>query len=211
MSRPGTPPKRSEERRRTNSPEPEKVDVSEVPGADDPGSLPFKIAQPIVVPEFDGVWESPLTDDGDRITAFSEPKPNEPWPPLAQQLWDSFSSSGQALYWQPSDWMIAAVVVEKIARDLRPQIIGYEETSDFENGVEISKSKIPIWGEAPIKGADLAALMKAAGALMLVEGERRKLLLELTSRYEAPKPKTGGNVVGIRSSRKALLAGGAGS
>lgn len=207
---PGPPPKREAERRRRNEPRipVTKVDVADwaaealgdAPVEDVQDSLPFKVAQPIVVPVYDGSWDVETDSEG-QPTAEAKNR----WHPLAQDLWDTYSKSGQALYWQPSDWAMAAFVCETISRELLPQIIGYKEYGEGESHV-----KEPIWGPAPVKGATISAVMKAAGALMMLEGDRRRLGLELTSRYaaaEAPAAPTGEQV----SANRLKLIGGSGA
>jgi hypothetical protein len=201
MGKPGPAPKRAAERRRRNEPSTPvtEVDVAEVtadmPGAqDDPDSLPFKIRQPIVVPTYDGTW--PQVERHDL-----RPDPADGWHPLARDLWDAYSRSGQALFWQPTDWSMAGMLCETITRALQPQIIGYEETSDGE-----TSSKTPIWGPAPVKGSDLAAILKAAAALGLLEGDRRRMGLELTSRYAIEEPKPAPTPEKVADNRRGLFA-----
>lgn len=202
---PGPPPARSETRRRTNSPEAEKLDVTKVPGAYDPGTLASRVAEPIVVPELTGEWDVDL----DETTGEATPDQRERWHPLAQYLWESFTHSGQSLYYQPTDWALASFVCETISRELLPQIIGTREweTTEFIDGSQVTtRRKEPIWGPAPVKGATLSAIMKSATALMATEGDRRRLQLELTSRYSSPSAtKTDGTVTSIKQNRKALI------
>lgn len=198
MARMGPVPKRSEERIRSGEPAgtpTTKVDVEQLAAADE-DALPFKIALPIEVPDYDGAWKVERPD--------KRPAHDAPWHPLVANLWESFSRSGEALYWQPSDWQVAALLCEVVDRDLQPQIIGYTETGSDEDRV-----KEPIWGEAPVKGATLAAVMKAAGSLGLTEGDRRRMGLEIKSRYLDRPVSPPAGMPSIAGGRRSIIAGGA--
>lgn len=96
---PGPAPKRSAERRRTNTPaagDPRVLDVAALP--DD---LPFPIKREV---------EPPAVDAG--------------WDPLVRELWASFHASGSAMFWEPSDWHIAKLFCESLSRDLDEQVVG---------------------------------------------------------------------------------------
>ena len=124
-------PKRSEERRRTNSPEPQVLDVGKIV-ADDPDSLPFKIKQDVVPP------------DPEHLPAGGD------WHPVVRQLWESLHSSGSALYWEPSDWSMALVFCESLSRDLEEQFVGYTESG------EMKYAQIPLKGASLNAYAKLA-------------------------------------------------------
>lgn len=177
---PGPVPKRSDERRRRNAPAsgpPVKVDLEQVAAAEEEGSLPWLIAQPIEVPE-----------------------PMEKWNPIAREIWDSFSRSGQALFWEPSDWAIAKLICESISRDLEPQFVGVTQGSEGMPGE-------PIYERIPLKGASLAAYLKSFGQLMATEGERRRLSIELErTRLQATSGGDGdAKVIKIKDRRQAQL------
>lgn len=187
---PGPPPKRSDERRRTNAPAagpPIKVDLEQIASAADvvEGSLPWLIAQPVVVPDV------PRRGDDEDKGA---------WHPFAVELWDSFSRSGQALFWEPSDWMVAKLLCESISRDLKPQFVGTTQGADGMPGEAI-------YERIPLKGASLSAYLKAFGQLMITEGERRRLSIELERTRLAPVGGENGDakVVKITDRRQAKL------
>lgn len=188
---PGPPPKRAAERRRTNTPTAgpiESIDVEKEPGADEPGSLPFLIAQPIVIPE-------PVTGE---VVEDAEETPTGAWHPIAREMWDAMSRSGQALLWEPSDWAIAKLVCESISRDLKPQVVGVAPASEF-GPAEVVRERIPL------KGASLGAYAKMFGQLMLTEGERRRLSIELERTRLHMEPKGDAKVVKITDRRQAKL------
>lgn len=104
---------------------------------------------------------------GDGLAAPGDPK----WHPLALAWYESLGRSGQSRFYEPSDWATAAIIAESISRELKPQTV-----LDSEGKVhKISK---------PPKGAALAAWLKAMTALMVTEGDRRRLRMEL----QRPQP-----------------------
>lgn len=139
---PGPAPKRSAERRRTNTPaagDPRVLDVDALP--DD---LPFPIKGAVRAPQGDGDWH-----------------------PLVQEMWESFHSSGSAMFWEPSDWMSAKLMCESLSRDLGEQVVGVTPLGEA------------IYAEIPLKGASLSAYSKLMGMLMLTEADRRRAGLEV--------------------------------
>lgn len=190
---PGPPPKRSSERRRRNETAggpTVSVDLEALPGADDPTSLPFLIKQPIVIPEpVTGYDEADVDEDGPDRGA---------WHPLALEFWESLKRSGQAIYWEPSDWMVAKLMCESISRDLKPQVVGVAPASEF-GPAEVIRERIPL------KGASLGAYLKAFGQLMLTEGERRRLSIELERARAVPEEGEAATVTKITDRRQAKL------
>lgn len=106
--------------------------------------------------------------------------PDEGWHPAARLWFDSLASSGQAVFYQASDWASAWVVAESISRELNPQPIVVAGADGEAAQVEMHS--------LPPKGASLSAWLKAFTALMATEGDRRRLRLEL-ERPDAPAVK----------------------
>lgn len=142
----GPPPKRSSERRRRNAPKIPLDKVTELPE----GSLPAKIKEPI--PD-----------------SYMEPNPD--WDPIVIRLFESFARSGQAIFWEPSDWAVAHFACESMSRDLGPQFVGISETTG-----EVMRERIPL------KGTSLAAYLKVFSQLMVTESERRRFSMEIERR-----------------------------
>jgi len=130
----GVPPKRSSQRRRTNT-----------PAAGEPQSAP-------------------------GIEAIA-PDADPDWHPVATLWFDSLKTSGQAHFYQASDWGIAYVLAESISRELndQPMVVGSGDSAH----VELVKM--------PMKGATLSAFLKGCTGLMVSEGDRRRAALELTA------------------------------
>lgn len=96
------------------------------------------------------------------------PAPDEDWHPIAIQWYESLAESGESVFYEPSDWATAYIIAESISRDLLPQFVG----SNPITGNDIVRS-------IPMKGANLAAYLKAMNNLMVTEGDRRRYRLEL--------------------------------
>ena len=80
------------------------------------------------------------------------PKPHPKWHPAARQLWDSLPDSGQSRYYEPSDWAMAYVLMDDLSHYLR------------------SHSR---------QGVKLSALMSGFTTLLLTEGDRRRVRMEI--------------------------------
>lgn len=103
------------------------------------------------------------------------PTANSKWHPVAKRWFESLALSGQSVYYEPSDWATAYLVAESMSRALKPVPIGNTLAGE------------PIMASLPPKGADLAAWLKAMTALMVTEGDRRRMRLEL----DRPSPAEG--------------------
>lgn len=103
------------------------------------------------------------------------------WEELTISYWESFSRSGQAIFYEPSDWMTAYMLMEVLDRWLKPQDIrvgeyrpGAQEGGEVEYTFE---KKI-----VPIPGNVLSSILKGLTSLMATEGDRRRLSVELERR-----------------------------
>lgn len=95
------------------------------------------------------------------------PRVDGKWHPVAKRWFKSLKDSGQSAFYEPSDWAVAVLIAESMSRDLNPQVVGITETG------KVVKERIPL------KGASLAAYLKAMTALLVTEGDRRRAALEL--------------------------------
>lgn len=96
--------------------------------------------------------------------------PGDPnWHPIAASFYASLESSGQSRFYEPSDWALAKLVAESMSRDLSEQVVGVTERDGVLRDV------------IPLKGASLAAYLKACSVLLVTEGDRRRLQIELES------------------------------
>lgn len=97
------------------------------------------------------------------------------WEGITRQWWNSLARSGQSVFWEPSDWSTAYLLAEAMDRELKPQPVVTR------TGEDVSVEMMTL----PIKGASLTALLKGFSALMVTEGDRRRLSIELERRRDA--------------------------
>lgn len=108
------------------------------------------------------------------------PAPDEEWHRLARDWYLSLAESGQAIFYEPSDWMTAYLLAEVLDRWLKPQDVKVGQTGS--EGAEKGGGDVTYVFEQKIiamPGATLNALLKGMSSLMTTEGERRRLKIEL--------------------------------
>lgn len=84
-------------------------------------------------------------------TAAPEPDPD--WHPIARRLWDSAAKSGQSRFYQASDWAVLYSLMDDLTY--------------YKNGSKRS-------------GQMLQTIMSSLTSLLLTEGDRRRLQIELS-------------------------------
>lgn len=99
------------------------------------------------------------------------PTADDAWHPIAKMIYASLPLSGQCRFYESSDWAMAYLICESISLDLKPQFIGFAATGRDETQAE--------YAVIPLKGASLAAYLKAFSSLLMSEGDRRRASLEL--------------------------------
>lgn len=121
---------------------------------------------------------------------------NPKWHPVAKRWFNSLKSSGQSQFYTDSDWGTAYVLAESMSRELRPQpiVVGQGEHATIE------------FHELPPKGASLAAWLKGMTALLVTEGDRRRVSLEL--QQPTPSGEGSGSVSWIDDARRRLHGAG---
>lgn len=122
------------------------------------------------------------------------PAADPKWHPIATQFYESLQKSGQAIWLEPSDWSVAYILAESLSRDLKPQYVGTnEETGE------------PILMTIPLKGSSLSSYLKAFSALLVTEGDRRRLRIELERQKRIDEAAEGGVVLDIVQARADLF------
>lgn len=86
------------------------------------------------------------------VLPVSQPDADPSWMPMARDWYVSLAHSGQAVYYQPSDWQTARIWAEVLSKQLE--------------GARLSAQMIAAWSAA-------------AGELLTTEGSRRRAKLEL--------------------------------
>lgn len=124
------------------------------------------------------------------------PQPSDEWHPVARAWFGSLAVSGQSVFYEPSDWALAAVVAEAMSRELQPQPM------TVGRGEDATVMMVTL----PPKGASMAAWLKAMTALMVTEGDRRRLRLELV-RQQGPDREEAADVSELDAARRRLRGG----
>ena len=176
MGQRGPTPKRSDQRRRRNAPE-RPVKGSPKKAAEGASPASSEPAPPA----------SKTTDP------VKHPAASRTWHPVARRWYESLPKSQQAVWYEPSDWATAYLIAESISRELKPQQIYNDE------------GKLVAEVERPPKGASLAAWLKGMTALLVTEGDRRRLQIEFDPRG-AGESQTPATVTDMRSWKQGLNA-----
>jgi hypothetical protein len=103
----------------------------------------------------------------DSVVVIPDPDPG--WHRAARIVWDSLSCSGQNKFFASSDWAAAYTLCESMSREFAPQPMVVGSGSDAR--VELV--------EVPPKGASLSAWRALMAGLLMTEGDRRRVALEL--------------------------------
>jgi hypothetical protein len=104
------------------------------------------------------------------------PPPDEGWHPIALRWYAALGESGQAQFYEPSDWAMASFVAEMMTRNLAT-----------------ARPNAPLF----------AAIMSGCTELMCTEGARRRLRLEL-QRPDAAKAAKAIGVTAISDYKKRI-------
>ena len=88
----------------------------------------------------------------DGAEDVSQPAPDPDWHPIAERLWESLGRSGQSRFYEPSDWAVAYSLMDDLS---------YYKASSKRSGQM------------------LATIMSAMSSLLVTEGDRRRVQIEL--------------------------------
>lgn len=102
--------------------------------------------------------------------------PDSKWSPLAKDLFGSVATSGQSDFYQDSDWIVLKLVCEEITR--------------FQKSPELRA-----------RGQWLSAIQSLMTNLLLTEGDRRRVRIELT---EPAKVNPGFTLISMKEYGEAL-------
>lgn len=120
--------------------------------------------------------EQPI-DTAPGADAVEIPEADAGWHAIALAWYESLGQSGQSAFYEPSDWATAYLIAESMSRDLEPQAIGIVAQG--------ARAGEVVMAPTPLKGASLAAYLKAMSVLLVTEGDRRRAAVEL--QRSAPK------------------------
>ena len=114
----------------------------------------------------------PLTV-GERLPTKA-PRANAAWHPIAKQLFNAAKTSGQSVYYQNTDWWLLYSLCDDLS---------VYKSKDYRSGQM------------------LQTIMSSMERLLITEGDRRRVRIEL---QEAPTPKPTLTVVGLDLYRERL-------
>lgn len=109
-------------------------------------------------------------------------EPDEDWHDIAHNWYVGLQSSGQSRFYAQSDWDLAYLMAEELSRLLHPVFVGMQERWNATYSV---MEKLPVMQRIPIKGGELSAILKAMGDMLITEGARRRVRVELD--HETPQ------------------------
>lgn len=98
-----------------------------------------------------------------------EADPN--WHDVAATWYESHAESGQARFYQQSDWATLYLVADQISRHLQPQYVGMVMVG--------GGRQEPQYETTPMAGSTLAAILKASSVLGSTEGDRLRMKIQL--------------------------------
>lgn len=118
-----------------------------------------------------------------ELRAVKIPRPDPEWHPIAKMLWEGLRTSGQADFYQQSDWAFAYSLCEDLSMYKKPLV-----TRD---GEEYHKRS----------GQMLQTIYSAMERLLVTEGDRRRVRIEL---HEPETNDEDASVTAIADARKRL-------
>lgn len=117
------------------------------------------------------------------------PAADRDWHPIAKRLYNSLKTSGQSDFYQNSDWAMAWSLCDDLSRYKKQEdqadalnaavVQWYEMTGDEREEAGLDRKKPPRFGGKGGSAMKLNAILDALGSLMVTEGDRRRLRLEL--------------------------------
>ena len=113
---------------------------------------------------------------GTRRPVTLELEADANWHPIAKMVFESVKTSGQADFYQDSDWAVLFSICEDISYYKTPQVATYQNKKTG----EITEY------EKPRSGQMLQSVMSNLTSLLLTEGERRRVRLELQEPEKEP-------------------------
>jgi hypothetical protein len=130
------------------------------------------------------------------VSMVDAPAPDPDWHPLALMTYERVKRSAVRELYDHSDWALLLIACDQLSRHLKPQPIVVQ------SGLMAGQV---VYVEVPMNGSSLAGITKVFSSLLMAEGDRRRLRIEVERRpgsaaatMEAP---TGENVISIRRDR----------
>ena len=143
-----------------------------------------------------GESTEPETLEAEGEVEVPNPAGYDEWHAISQNLWDSVVASAFTRFYEPSDWAVLELTCESLSRDLSEQSIGITDKGDV------------VRDTIPLKGASLSAYSKVFATLLLTDGDRRRLRLDIQRKDAVEQAvKTSEDIVKDRRSLFAIEGG----
>lgn len=128
--------------------------------------------------------------------AVVPPDADPEWHPIGLRWFESLKTSPQSQWYTDGDWLSAYSIAESMSREFKPQPVRIGQGPDAET----------VMVEMPPKAASLTAWLNGFAQLLVTEGARRRVGIEL----QMPKPQSdgGGDVSWIDDARRHLHSAG---
>lgn len=186
---PGPIRKRDAERRRRNKDGAETLVVN----------LDETLAEEIEIPAPPLIREV-KNDETGEMEELDEPISE--WHPVAENWYLSLTKSGQAIFYEASDWSMAYLLADQIHQALQPRPV--------QTGTDDDGKPTYTYMVVPMPGSTLNAIIKGSSMLMAMEGARRQLRIELDRKKRRDAAIEGdGVVVSITQNRADVFKRGA--
>lgn len=122
-----------------------------------------------------------------QLRSTTIPEVNEDWHDIAKMVWEGCVTSGQADWYQNSDWALLYSLCDDLSRYKQPAYVK-------EDGTEVYKPN----------GQILATIYSSLSDLLVSEGARRRLRVELTAPEPGGPSEADGVMAGYRSGLRLL-------
>lgn len=134
---------------------------------------------------------------GEGNYEYDRPEPDEDWHPIALMLWEGLEDSGMSEFYQLSDWAAAYLLCENLSRELKPQFVGFQDRWNLDAD---QMEHLPTRMTIPLKGGNLSAMLKMFATLGITEGDRRRMMIELSREVQVdPDAAADSSVVDARA------------
>lgn len=94
------------------------------------------------------------------------PAARDGWHPVARDWFEALKASAQSRWYEPSDWATAMVIAESMSREFSPR-------------PKVTPTGIVVEVTEPPTGAAMSAWLRAMSSLLVTEGDRRRMRIEL--------------------------------
>lgn len=128
------------------------------------------------------------------------PEPEKSWDDVVYEWYCALAESGQARYYEPSDWMAAYIAADWLNSLRKARYVGMQTVGP-------GTRQEPHYEVVPMNAGEMSAFLKVCAALGVTEGDRRRMRIELT-RGDEGEQETAGSAA-VEHAKLVLMQGGA--